>query len=207
MNVNRFYAEEVMTPLIERDGLVFIVPRFLSLKEASQCHLRLANELAWFVDLIQIYGRSVESPRRVSWYGDLDAVYTYSGTVHHPLPWHPLLREIRARLEADTGHTFNSVLCNLYRDGNDSMGWHADKEKELGSEPWIGSLSLGATRTFRIRHRKTGETHDIELRNGSLLIMAGCLQQYWRHCVPKTGKPVKSRINLSFRHILPLTAP
>ncbi|MGH8549283.1 MAG: alpha-ketoglutarate-dependent dioxygenase AlkB family protein [Methylococcales bacterium] len=200
-------GNHLMVPLIENDGLLFVIPHFIDSEEALQLHERLANELAWSAESIRIYGRSIQSPRLVSWVGDSEAIYTYSGVVHHPRAWHPLLYEIKTRLETSTSRSFNSVLCNLYRDGNDSMGWHADKEKELGADPCLGSLSLGATRTFRIRHRKTGETHDIESGNGSLIIMAGRLQQFWRHCVPKARKAVKARINLSFRRILPITTP
>ncbi|MCI0655253.1 MAG: alpha-ketoglutarate-dependent dioxygenase AlkB [Methylococcaceae bacterium] len=195
-----------MIPLIENDGLLYVVPHFIGEQEALQWHERLVSELAWSRESVRIYGRSIQSPRLVSWYGDPEAIYRYSGIVHHPRPWPPLLHEIKTRIENCTGRSFNSVLCNLYRDGNDSMGWHADREKELGCDPCLGSLSLGGTRIFRIRHRKTGETHDIESGNGSLIIMAGRLQHYWRHCVPKSRKAVKARINLSFREILAVSA-
>ncbi len=203
--MNILELKKIAVPVIEKDGLAAIIPEFIAHEEALQMHELLFNELAWTSESIRIYGKSIQSPRLLSWVGEKDAVYTYSGIVHHPLPWHPVLFEVKTRLETCTGRSFDSVLCNLYRDGNDSMGWHADNEKELGLNPYLGSLSLGDTRTFRIRHRKTGETYSIEMNNGSLIIMAGCLQQYWRHCVPKTKKAVNARINLSFRRILPLT--
>lgn len=194
---------KIPLPIIEKDGLLVHVRHFIAHEEALDLHEQLLNELAWHTESIRIYGQSIQSPRRLCWVGDREAVYTYSGIVHHPLPWRPVLLEIKTRLSAFTGQAFNSVLCNLYRDGNDSMGWHADNEKELGSDPVLGSLSLGETRIFRIRHRKTGETHSIDVENGSLIIMAGPLQQYWRHCVPRTGTAPKTRINLSFRKVLP----
>ncbi|MGH8476127.1 MAG: alpha-ketoglutarate-dependent dioxygenase AlkB family protein [Methylococcales bacterium] len=190
-------------PIIEKDGSLLFVAHFIAAEEAWAMHERLLHELVWSAESIRIYGKSIQSPRLLSWVGDPDCEYRYSGIVHEPLPWHPVLFELKTRLEDCTGQAFNSVLCNLYRDGNDSLGWHADNEKELGRNPIIGSVSLGDTRTIRIRHKKSGAAHNIEMNNGSLIIMAGCLQQYWRHCVPKASKVVQARINLSFRRIVP----
>ncbi len=198
-----------MIPLIQNDGQLLLIPDFIAEDEAWRLCALFADELVWSSESVQIYGKSIQSPRLVSWYGDEEAIYRYSGVVHYPQLWHPVLYETKIRLESFTGQAFNSVLCNFYRDGNDSMGWHADNEKKLGINPFIGSMSLGETRTFRIRHRYTGEAHNIALGNGSLIIMAGRLQQYWRHCVPKSGKMRGARINLSFRKIVrsPPTQP
>ena len=140
-------------------------------------------------------------PRLSCWIGDADAHYRYSGQDFVPEPWTPALAELRTALSADLGVAFNSVLCNLYRDGRDAMGWHSDAERELGAQPTIASLSFGATRRFRLRPRGGGATHDIALEAGSLLLMAGVTQQNWRHALPRTAKPVGARINLTFRHI------
>ena len=109
-------------------------------------HNRLLKELDWSEEHLQIYGKSVKAPRLMCWYGDPDAVYTYSGVTHTPLAWTDILLKLKQRLETVTGKEFNSMLANLYRDGNDSMGWHSDKEKELGTAPFIASLSFGDAR-------------------------------------------------------------
>ena len=143
-------------------------------------------------------------PRLVAWFGDPGAAYTYSGLQLVPEPWSERLGSLRARTEGAAGHPFNSVLCNLYRDGNDSMGLHADAEPELGPNPVIASVSLGATRRFVLRHAKDrGERLDLDLAGGSLLVMSGTTQHFWRHGVPKQKKITDSRINLTFRRILP----
>ena len=164
----------------------------------------LRRGIEWQQEEILIFGRRRRVPRLVAWHGDPLARYTYSGTRHEPLPWTAALLEIRARVEALTGDTFNSVLLNLYRDGADSMGWHADDEPELGRNPQIASVSLGATRRFRLQHRRRkSEVLSLDLGHGSLLLMAGETQHHWRHCVPKTAAPVGERINLTFRRISP----
>lgn len=151
-----------------------------------------------------MYGRPVRVPRLVAWHGDPAAVYTYSGTEHLPRPWTPALERVRRRAEALTGHAFNAVLLNLYRDGRDGMGWHADDEPELGPEPVVASASFGATRRFCLRHRRRRDLKlDVPLGHGSLLLMHGATQRHWLHAVPKTRQPVGARINLTFRRVRP----
>jgi len=140
-------------------------------------------------------------PRLMAWYGDTGADYRYSGVNHIPLPWTLELQSIRADMEALCEQPFNSVLANLYRDGRDSMGCHADNEKELGINPTIASVSFGETRLFRVRHTKKRCKLEIELSHGDVLIMAGELQHHWRHELPKTHQPKKPRINLTYRRI------
>jgi len=164
----------------------------------------LRRSIDWSQEDILIFGRPRRVPRLVAWHGDADAGYTYSGAFHEPLPWTDQLRAIQARVEQLCGHRFNSVLLNLYRDGRDGMGWHADDEPELGRNPVIASVSFGATRRFRLRHRRNVvEPVTLPLTNGSLLLMAGTLQHHWVHAVPKTAAPVGERINLTFRTVLP----
>ena len=152
---------------------------------------------------IRIMGRTVMQPRLSAWVGDPGAAYTYSGVLNAPAPWSPALQELRAAVSAAACESFNSVLCNLYRDGADSMGFHADAERELGPEPVIASLSLGATRRFQVRHRRAAADRlDIDLHDGSLLIMRGELQQHYRHAVPKQRAISEPRINLTFRRIM-----
>lgn len=196
------HHKQSMISVIEFDGRLTLIPEFISASDAARYCQRLVDELDWATESIRLYGKTMQSPRLVSWYGDPGANYRYSGLMHSPRPWHVLLDEIKNRLETFSGRRFNSVLCNLYRNGNDSMGWHADKEKELGMNPYIGSLSLGESRLFRIRHCKTGKTHDLELGSGSLLIMSEELQRHWRHCIPKFKTKESPRINLSFRKII-----
>ncbi len=189
----------------------------LHLPEGEACYLRAAfgaaeadrlfehmrHEAAWSEEHVLIFGQHRKVPRLVAWYGDPGASYVYSGVRHEPLPWIPPLQHIRERVERLTGHAFNSVLANLYRDGNDGMGWHADDEPELGPNPVIASVSLGAARRFRMRHRRRRDlTVDLDLEHGSLLLMAGATQHHWVHAVPKTRRAVGERVNLTFRRIL-----
>ncbi|MBI2380593.1 MAG: alpha-ketoglutarate-dependent dioxygenase AlkB [Gammaproteobacteria bacterium] len=189
------------------DGRIDYWPRFLALPEQAGLYERLAGSLAWEQEELVIAGRAVRVPRLVAWYGEPEAQYRYSGTDHPPLPWTPELAELRRRLEAATGHVYNSVLANWYRDGQDSMGWHADKEPELGRDPAIASLSLGAKRRFLLEHVRTGQRLELELGEGDLLLMAGACQHHWRHALPKTRKPCGPRINLTFRLIHPGDRP
>jgi alkylated DNA repair dioxygenase AlkB len=182
------------------------MPGFLDEAEAGHVLARLWSELDWSQREISLYGRRVMQPRLVAWYGEAGAVYSYSGLTLQPLPWHPLLQSLRERIESHTGCRFNAVLANAYRDGRDSMGWHADNEKELGPRPVLASLSLGAPRRFLLRpvNRAAGKkTESIELilENGSLLVMkAGCQQRY-QHALPRTRRDTGLRINLTFRWI------
>ena len=154
----------------------------------------------WQQEDIVMFGEHRRVPRLVAWHGDPGTAYTYSGTAHEPLPWTPTLQCIRDRVEALTSHSFNSVLLNRYRDGRDGMGWHADDERELGHEPAIASVSLGATRRFKLRHRRRRDAvATIDLAHGDLLLMAGATQHAYVHAVPKTTRAVGERINLTFR--------
>lgn len=189
--------------LAPADGELFYYPAYLPGQDADRAFDQLLTHLAWQQEKLSIMGKQAISPRLVCWYGDAGAVYRYSNVEHTPLPWNPMLIQIKQQIEQDYGYKFNSVLGNLYRDGNDSMGWHADKENELGKKPVIASLSLGATRLFKLRHNNSKQIVDINLEHGSLLLMAGCLQHHWRHCLPKTRTCQKPRINLTFRYIFP----
>lgn len=186
---------------INYDGELYLYSSFLSSSEASHYFSLLLSALAWKEETIKIYGKQVKVPRLVCWYGDVDAHYRYSGIDHEPLPWTQELAELRDKISTYTGYDFNSVLANLYRNQNDSMGWHSDKEKELGEKPTIASLSLGETRLFKLQHKKTKEIIDVELQSGDLLMMEGNIQQYWRHSLPKSKIKLSARINLTFRRI------
>lgn len=170
-------------------------------ERADALLLALRREVDWQEEHILVFGERRLVPRLVAWHGDPGASYLYSGTLHEPRPWTPPLLEIREVAEALTGHRYNSVLLNLYRDGNDGMGWHADDEPELGRDPAIASVSLGATRRFKLRHRKRKAVTTLDLGHGSLLAMAGATQQCYVHAVPKTARAVGERINLTFRYV------
>lgn len=168
----------------------------------------LLQEIPWERHRLRMFGRELDAPRLSCWIGDPDAVYIYSRTRFEPRPWTPSLHALLARVEQSCNARFNSVLANLYRDGADSMGWHSDDEPELGSQPIIASLSLGATRRFRLRRRRPlgiratpADTLDVQLSHGSLLCMSGATQHLYQHDLPKSAAVTSPRINLTFRLI------
>lgn len=189
-------------PLQLPDAELRYEPHFLSPGEASDWLARLVAETPWEQPQVHLHGRIYPVPRLVAWYGDADASYRYSGLTHEPLPWTPLLAEIRARIVTAVGQPLNGVLLNYYRDGQDSMGWHSDDETELGRNPLVASLNLGCTRRFDLR-RKGGSRieYSLELGHGALLVMSGPTQHYWQHQVAKTRTPCAPRLNLTFRWI------
>lgn len=171
--------------------------------ESQALFEQLMKSVAWEQSVIRLYGKSCLIPRLNAWYGDEGCFYTYSGQRMALHPWLPDLLQLRRQLEQQTGYRFNAVLVNCYRDGADSVAWHADDEPELGQNPAIASLSLGATRRFRLKHRFLNEQPvlDIDLEDGSLLLMHGETQHHWRHCLPKTKRTCSTRLNLTFRLI------
>jgi len=190
------------TNLVPFDGELYLENHFVQDSEADRIFSLLMSSLAWRQEQILIFGKWVSVPRLMCWYGDPEAVYRYSGVNHDPLPWTDGLLALKMKLEARCQCLFNSVLANLYRDGQDSMGCHADDEKELGVNPVIASLSFGDQRLFKLHHKKRRLTLDIPLNHGSLLVMKGKLQHHWVHSIPKTKQHKSARINLTFRRIL-----
>ncbi len=184
------------------DGSAVLHPSFLAPDEADTVLARLREEEPWKIHTITMFGRAVPEPRLSVWHGDETAAYTYSGSPRPPVPWTPLLADLRDRCGRVAGTTFNGVLANLYRDGADSMGWHADDEPVLGPEPVIASVSLGAERRFDLRHRSTGERVSVLLPHGSLLVMSGRSQACWMHRIARTTRVSSARINLTFRRLL-----
>ena len=173
----------------------------LSDEEASAAFRELESSVPWEQRSITVFGRRVPQPRLVAWFGDPGRNYRYSGDLLHSQEWTSGLRELRTICESLAGSKFNAVLLNLYRDGGDGVAWHADDESELGVDPVIGSLSLGATRRFDLRHRESGRTVSTDLPHASFLVMSGATQRDWMHQIPKTKRPVGPRINLTFRWI------
>ncbi len=193
------FVHDQMTVL--KNGEYLYHPCFFSVPESDFLLKGLRKNIVWKQESMNIYGKKIDFPRLTAWYGNNDKPYSFSGTTLHPLPWTNEILTIKSKIEPIAKTEFNSVLLNLYRNGNDSISWHTDAEKELGVNPVIASVNFGATRKFQLRHIKTKEKLEIELIHGSLLIMQGELQHFWQHQVPKTSKPVGERVNLTFRVI------
>ena len=177
-------------------------PRFVS--DHQRWYEQLVELICWQQDRINVYGKDMPIPRLNAWYGDDGMDYSYSGIQLRARPWNEPLLALKRQLESSLNVTFNSVLANFYRDGNDSVSWHADDEPELGTQPLIASLSLGETRRFSLRHKtdRSLPVQHIDLEGGSLLVMAGETQRYWHHQLPKTSYSIGGRINLTFRSII-----
>jgi alkylated DNA repair dioxygenase AlkB len=185
--------------LLPCDGEAFVVAHALGARDADRLLDALASSIDWRQEIATIMGRRMPIPRLTAWHGE--AGYVYSGIAMAPAAWTPPLLELKRCAQAHAGQDFNSVLLNLYRNGADSVGWHADNERGLGRNPVIASLSLGATRRFQLKHRRRAERVAIDLKHGSCLVMAGATQHHWLHQVPKTARPVGPRINLTFRRM------
>lgn len=185
------------------DANLVYYPQFLNRSEADFYFTTFLKELNWEQHNIKIFGKTIPQPRLTSLYAENNTPYTYSNLTIHPYLLTPELKELQQKLMQLTGYTFSHCLANLYRNGNDSMGWHSDDEKELGKYPVIASLSLGVVRKFQLKHKYQKELkYDLNLEHGSLLIMQGATQQFWKHQLPKTKKVNSARINLTFRRIL-----
>lgn len=180
--------------LINRDGSVTYFPNtFPSHHHYFDC---LRTSCDWQPEQVKVFGKWHTLTRKTAWYGTVN--YRYSGQIKIAQPWLPVLDEIRAIVQNLTGDTYEGVLLNYYPDGSSHIGWHADDERDLIPGAAIASVSFGATRRFDLRHRD-GETHSINLENGSVLLMAGKLQKYWKHRIPVQKKIKEGRINLTFR--------
>jgi len=199
-----FEATDRLERIPIADGEVYYVSD-LNLGRSADALLRqLIAEIPWRQDNIVVWGKLYSQPRLVAWYGDRGSDYTYSGIKLTPRPWTDLLRDIKRRVETVSATAFNSVLLNYYRDNRDSMGFHSDDEPELGVRPTIASLSLGEERTFVLKHKvkKLSKPVRLRLESGSLLLMKGETQRYWKHGIAKETRPCGPRINLTFRRIV-----
>lgn len=184
---------------VEDGGVLTFFPHFFRPEEADGLFALLRDRAAWKQEQGR-FGRPF--PRLTALYADPGVVYRYSGSTFASLPWTSELEAVRRQVEMAAGAPFNSVLLNRYRGSGDSIGWHADDEPELGRNPVVPSISLGAARRFVLRHRRSRARIEYELTHGSLLLMAGTTQHFWDHSLPKTTQPVGERINLTFRNIL-----
>jgi alkylated DNA repair dioxygenase AlkB len=196
---HNLFIQPALLPLA--DAKVHYYPQFLLPSLADQLFARLRSELAWHQAEITLGGRKVLTPRLQAWYGDEDCQYQYSGLNMQPLAWHNALLDLKRQCELHCQHHFNAVLANLYRNGQDSMGWHSDNEPELGMYPLIASISLGEARMLHLRHRSEPLKYRLLLEHGSLLVMSQQTQQYWQHAIPKSRIEMGERINLTFRRI------
>lgn len=177
-------------------------PSFFDQAEATALFQKLKFEIPWQQDNIRVYGKEYEQPRLTALFGNQGKPYGYSNIVMHPHAWTPLMVYLKEAVEDICNEGFTTVLLNLYRNGKDSNGWHADNEKELGQNPVIASLSFGADRVFQMKHNTIPSLkQNVLLQHGSLLVMKGTTQHYWKHQIPKTAKPIGERINLTFRII------
>ena len=194
-----FFFHPHSVNLLPRDGIVEYLGRVFSSEESDTLFHELLATSPWQPDEVILFGQKRILSRKVAWMGDAGFTYSYSGTSKTASPWTAPLKSIRELVEKLCGQAFNSCLLNLYHDGSEGMGWHSDDEKTLGRNPVIASVSFGAERPFRFKHRLTKEVIPLILENGSLLVMKGETQHHWLHALPKTTKVKAPRINLTFR--------
>ena len=183
-----------------KDADVWYYPEYFTKEECKHFYDILLSETNWQQDDITVFGKTYKQPRLTALFGNNTKSYSYSNITMHPQPFTEALLKIKSKIEQSVNENFTTCLMNLYRDGQDSNGWHADNEKELGKHPVIASITFGATRMFHLKHRHKSELkHKMNLESGSLLVMKGATQHYWLHQIPKTKKKVEPRINLTFR--------
>ncbi|MDM1297050.1 alpha-ketoglutarate-dependent dioxygenase AlkB [Empedobacter falsenii] len=187
--------------LLPKDGTVNYFGQIMSDEESHHYYSVLLNEIEWKNDQAIIFGKLIETKRKIAWYGDFPFAYTYSKITKTALPWTDTLLELKKLAEEKTGETYNSCLVNLYHDGSEGMAWHSDGEKQLKRHGAIASLSFGAERKFGFKHKETKEVIALNLASGSLLVMKNETQDYWLHRLPPTKKVNSPRINLTFRTI------
>lgn len=193
------FASDPTANLLPCDGTVNYFGPILSPAEAQRYYEKLLQDIPWKNDEAVIFGKHIITARKVAWFGDSNFSYTYSGTTKQALVWTAELAALKKIIEELTGTRFNSCLLNLYHDGNEGMAWHSDDEKSLAGNSTIASVSLGAEREFRLKHKRADAKVSVWLDSGSLLVMKGTTQAHWLHCIPKSKKIKSPRINLTFR--------
>lgn len=198
------FNTETVINILPYDGVVNYHGRVLNQEQAQHYLNKLLNTIEWKNDEAIIFGKHIITKRKAAWYGNSDYAYTYSKTTKQALPWTNELLELKTIVEEITQTQFNSCLLNLYHSGEEGVSWHSDDEKALGKNTTIASLSFGAERKFSFKHKHTKQSVSIALESGSLLVMKDSTQTNWLHCLPKTKKNFRPRVNLTFRTILPL---
>jgi alkylated DNA repair dioxygenase AlkB len=190
--------------LLPFDGSALLIPQFISSVESTKLFTQINEETPWEMPEMVMFGKKYPQAGFSTWFTDTNVSYVYSGITRTPHAMTPMLYGVMSQCVVASGAEYNSVLVNLYRDGNDSVSWHSDNEEINGSEPTIASVSLGATRRFDLRHKESGETVRVDLEDGSLLVMSGLSQHCWVHQIAKTKSKVGPRINLTFRRVTPI---
>jgi alkylated DNA repair dioxygenase AlkB len=196
------FGNDPDTNLLPCDGTVNYFGPILDTSEARRYYEAFLNDIPWKNDEAVIFGKHIITARKVAWYGDSNFSYTYSGTTKQALVWTAELATLKEKLENLCGAVFNSCLLNLYHNGDEGMSWHSDDEKSLARNSCIASVSLGAEREFRFKHKRLNEKVSVLLESGSLLVMKDATQSHWLHSIPKTKKVRTPRINLTFRTML-----
>lgn len=201
--MQELFLESSLFPVNLPDAEIEYFPDFYTTKEADFLYQKLNDETPWKAEKIKVFGKEYDQPRLTALHTEEQKSYTYANLTLKPMSFTPLLNEILLKIKTVDDAQYNAVLLNLYRHGQDSNGWHADNEKELGLNPTIASISLGEERYFHLKHRRhKDQRYKIKLKHGSLLIMKGPMQHHWLHQIPKTTKPIDSRINLTFRNLI-----
>lgn len=188
-----------LTP--ERDSAITFWPNWLPAADADNLLRKSIESIDWRADIIRIVGKQIQIPRLQQWFGQPGTSYTYSNICMQAVSFPDWIDSLRIAVEEQTGSAFNRALVNYYRDGSDSVDWHADDEPELGPEPVIASLSLGVERVFQLRHRLTKQRISISLPHGSLLMMGAGIQGYWQHRIAKVANLQEPRVNFTFRYM------
>lgn len=201
-NLDLFDSDFVGKNYLPYDGVVEYIGQWLDPIKANLYFQQLWTEIEWQEDLVHIAGKYIQTKRKIGWYADRPFLYHYSGTTKQAKPWHPILLELKQKVEYYTGEQFNACLLNLYHSGEEGVGWHSDSESELEPLAMIASLSLGAPRRFVFKHKQDGCKTELLLAHGSLLLMSGETQKYWLHSLPKVKGVFEPRINLTFRKML-----
>lgn len=197
-----FFPEAGQSKGLPVDFLEYF-PGLFSLEESDEYLKKIIAEASWKQTALKIKDKEIITPRLTAWYGDLGTDYSHPGKISNPTPWTPELLRIKSIVEPLSGTKFNSVLLNYYRDGNDSVAWHSDKESILGKHPVVASVSFGQVRSFDIRSKADhGEKYSVRLEHGSFLLMKSGLQEHWEHRIAKSIKPMKARVNLTFRVVI-----
>ena len=196
------FAESGQSKGLPTDFLEYF-PGLFSREEGERYLQKFIAETPWKQSVQKMYDKEIVTPRLTAWFGDLGTDYSHPGRITNPLPWTPELLAIKEKVEPLCGTKFNSVLLNYYRDGSDSVAWHSDKESILGKHPVVASVSFGQVRSFDIRSKADhSERYSVRLEHGSFLLMKSGLQEHWEHRIAKSVKPMRARVNLTFRVVI-----
>jgi len=188
--------------IINTQGQAIYFGKIFSEEQIGVFYEDLMNKIDWKNEVVVMFGKEITTKRKVAFYSEPNIQYRYSHSTKIGLQWLPVLLEIKSIVESMTNTQYNACLLNLYHNGNEAMGWHADNEVEIKANSSIASLSIGAERKFSFKNKVTKETNSLLLENGSLLEMKGELQNHWLHCLPKSSKILMPRINLTFRQMI-----